>query len=138
MTATIATYDGAHFAGVERLWQTVFPDDPPWNAAAVAVPAKLAAQPDLLIVALADGHVVGGIMAGWDGHRGWLYALAVLPSHRRQGIAKALVEDAVARLERLGCGKVNLQVRAGNDAAVAFWRGLGFVVEDRVSMGRRL
>ena len=77
-------------------------------------------------------------MAGSDGHRGWLYALAVLPSHRRRGVAKALAEEAIARLQRLGCTKVNLQVRSGNDAATAFWRSMGFDIEERVSMGRRL
>jgi ribosomal protein S18 acetylase RimI-like enzyme len=77
-------------------------------------------------------------MAGYDGHRGWLYALAVHPDHRRRGIAKALVEEALARLRALGCSKVNLQIRAGNDAATAFWRSMGFSVEERISLGRRL
>ncbi len=158
MAISITTYAPAHFDGVETLWRTVFPDDPHWNAAATAIPAKLAVQPELFLAALDasgvgpprlsafDGagltppkqSVVGSLMAGYDGHRGWLYALAVHPEQRRRGIAKALVEEAVVRLQRLGCGKVNLQVRSGNDAATAFWRSMGFSVEDRVSMGRRL
>ena len=149
MPIQIVDYVAAHFAGVDALWRTVFPGDPPWNAAAVAIPAKLALQPELLLVALDDrsgvrpmgltpSTVTGTIMAGYDGHRGWLYALAVMPAHRRTGIAKALVEEALSRLRALGCTKVNLQVRSGNDAATAFWRSMGFAIEERVSMGRRL
>jgi ribosomal protein S18 acetylase RimI-like enzyme len=138
MLFVIATYAPDHFAGVDALWRTVFPDDPPWNAAAKAVPAKLAVQPELLLVALDGTAVIGSIMAGYDGHRGWLYAAAVLPSHRRQGVAKALAQDAVTRLQGLGCHKVNLQVRSGNADAAAFWRSMGFDFEDRISMGRRI
>jgi ribosomal protein S18 acetylase RimI-like enzyme len=147
MPISIATYTPADFDGVDRLWRIVFPDDPPWNAAASAVPAKLAVQPELFLVALETGsdpqgqtpsHVIGSIMAGYDGHRGWLYALAVDPDQRRRGIAKLLVEEALKHLRTLGCTKVNLQVRAGNETATAFWRGMGFAIEERVSMGRRL
>jgi ribosomal protein S18 acetylase RimI-like enzyme len=136
--AIIVTYRPDHFAGVEALWQMVFPDDPPWNAAASAIPAKLAVQPELFLVALEGAQIVGSIMAGYDGHRGWLYALAVHPDQRRRGIAKQLAGEAIGRLRLLGCRKVNLQVRSGNDAAVAFWRSTGFSVEERVSMGRPL
>jgi ribosomal protein S18 acetylase RimI-like enzyme len=132
----IATYSPEHFAGVDALWQTAFPDDPIWNRAAVAIPAKRAMQPELFLVATDGALVAGTIMAGYDGHRGWLYALAVLPSHRHHGIAKRLVDEAMLRLGRLGCKKVNLQVRKHNEAATAFWRAMGFAVEERVSMGR--
>lgn len=138
MAISVTTYTPAHFAGVDALWQTVFPDDPPWNAAASAIPAKLAVQPELFLVALDGANVTGSIMAGYDGHRGWLYALAVDPDQRRRGIAKALVDEAITRLRRLGCTKVNLQARAGNDTATDFWRVMGFTIEERVSMGRRL
>ena len=138
MTFVVTIYQPAHFDGVDALWRTVFPGDPPWNAAEVAVPAKLALNDGLLLVALDGGAVVGTIIAGWDGHRGWLYALAVHPDRRRAGIARALVDEALTRLRSLGCTKTNLQVRAGNDAAVAFWRSVDFEVEERVSMGRRL
>ena len=138
MAVLIVTYRAEHFDGVDLLWRTVFPDDPPWNAAAHAIPAKIAVQPELLLVALHGPRVVGSAMAGYDGHRGWLYAVAVLPGYRRASVARSLVDEALVRLRRLGCAKVNLQVRAGNDAAVAFWQSIGFDVEERVSMGRRL
>jgi ribosomal protein S18 acetylase RimI-like enzyme len=138
MSTIIVTYAPRHFAGVAALWEAVFPDDPPWNAAAVAIPAKLAIQPDLFLVALDGMLVTGTIMAGYDGHRGWLYALAVHPDHRRRGIARDLVAEAMSRLSALGCGKVNLQVRTGNMSAAAFWTSMGFDVEERISMGRRI
>jgi ribosomal protein S18 acetylase RimI-like enzyme len=134
----IRTYRRDDGREVSALWSEVFPNDPPHNAAAVAIPRKLAVQPELFFVAEEDGHVAGTIMAGYDGHRGWLYAVAVSPRLRRRGIGTALVQHAVSALAALGCLKVNLQVRAGNDSAVAFYRKLGFAVEERVSMGKRL
>jgi ribosomal protein S18 acetylase RimI-like enzyme len=138
VTARIRRYTAADFAGVDALWRAVFPDDPPWNRAESAIPAKLAVQPELFLVAEADGAVVGTVMGGYDGHRGWVYAVAVLPSHRRLGIGASLMSAVESRLAALGCGKLNLQLRVGNHEAEAFYRRLGFEVEQRVSMGKRL
>ena len=135
----IVAYRPDHFDGIDRLWSRVFPDDPPRNRAAVAIPAKLALDDGLLWVAEnLNGAVIGTIMAGWDGHRGWLYAVAVDPAARHGGIGRALVDTALARLAALGCNKVNLQVREDNTAVVDFYRKLGFAVEPRVGMGRAL
>ena len=134
----IVTYAPKHFHGVALLWREAFPDDPPWNAAEAAIPAKLAVQPDLLLLAVRAEQVAGSIMAGYDGHRGWLYALAVLRACERRGPGTRLVREAERRLARLGCAKVNLQVRASNAAVVAFYERLGYAVEERVSMGKRL
>jgi ribosomal protein S18 acetylase RimI-like enzyme len=135
---SIESYREAHFDGVRALWLEAFPDDPPHNRAEVAIPAKLAVQPELLLVALQGGEIVGTTMAGYDGHRGWLYSVAVRQGHRRSGVGTLLVEEAERRLARLGCAKINLQVRAENAAVAAFYRGLGYAVEPRVSMGKRL
>ena len=134
----IKLYAGEHSAGVDALWREVFPDDPPWNRAVAAVPAKLAVQPDLFLVAMDTGAVVGTVMGGYDGHRGWIYALAVKPSHRRQGIAAALMDEIERRLVAAGCAKINLQVRASNRDVVAFYRARGYETEERVSMGKRV
>src|SRR5437879_4201735 len=75
---SIVRYHERHFDGVRLLWRKAFPDDPPWNAAEIAIPAKLKVQSELFLVAINHGEVVGSIMAGYDGHRGWLYAAAVL------------------------------------------------------------
>ena len=119
------------------LWTRVFPDDPPHNEPAMMLATKLAVD-DLVIVVESDGDLAGACMAGYDGHRGWLYAVAVDSRHRRGGLGTALVEFAVAELVKLGCPKVNLQIRAGNTAVAEFYESLGFTVEERLSMGKLL
>lgn len=134
----IRRYETADFEGLKGLWEEAFPNDPPWNRAEAAIPAKIAVQPDLLLVATDQGRVIGSVMAGYDGHRGWLYSVAVRKTARRSGVGTALVRQAEAALQSLGCSKVNLQVRSANEAVVTFYEGLGYGVEDRVSLGRRL
>lgn len=123
---------------VTTLWRTVFADDPPHNEPSAVLSSKLSMGDGLLFVAELKGDIVGAIMAGYDGHRGWLYTLAVLPGYRRRGVGQALVNTAIEALRKLGCIKVNLQIRAGNHAVTAFYRSLGFAVEDRISMGKLL
>jgi ribosomal protein S18 acetylase RimI-like enzyme len=135
---SIRPFRAADRAALERLWADVFADDPPWNAPALLIDAKLTVQPELLLVAVAAGELVGAVMAGFDGVRGWIHHLAVAPAARRRGVATALMRAAEAGLARLGCPKVNLQVRADNAAVIALYRRLGYAVEDRVSLGRRL
>jgi ribosomal protein S18 acetylase RimI-like enzyme len=135
----IVAYRPEHFAGIAALWRACFPDDPPRNRAEAAIPAKLAQDDGLLFVAEgAEDEVLGTVMAGYDGHRGWLYAVAVAPAQRQRGIGRALVEHACAALAARGCGKVNLQVRDGNEHVLAFYEQLGFAREPRVSLGRVL
>jgi ribosomal protein S18 acetylase RimI-like enzyme len=123
---------------LRTLWGRVFPDDPPWNAPEIMIKNKVRIQPELLLVGELAGTIVGAVIAGFDGVRGWIYHLAVLPEHRRRGFATTLVRSAEQRLQDLGCPKVNLQVRPTNHEVVAFYRSVGYQVEERVSMGRRL
>jgi ribosomal protein S18 acetylase RimI-like enzyme len=133
----IGPYQAAHYDGVRALWEDVFPNDPPWNRAEIAIPQKLAVQPELFLVAEGDGSVIGTAMAGYDGHRGWLYTIAVKPDLQRMGIGSALLAEVEQRLAAIGCGKINLQIRAGNEAVVGFYRRHGYEIEERVSMGKR-
>jgi ribosomal protein S18 acetylase RimI-like enzyme len=136
---SVVRYRADHFAGVKALWEACFPGDPPRNRAEAAIPAKIAQADGLFFVAEGlAGEVQGTAMAGYDGHRGWLYAVAVDPRHRQRGIGRALVEHACAELAARGCGKINLQVRDGNETAAAFYEGLGFAREPRISLGRVL
>jgi len=132
----IRRYQDPDFEGVDALWSEAFPNDPPWNHAKNAIPAKQAFQPDLLFVAVEGTEVIGSVMAGYDGHRGWLYSVAVRQSDRRRGLGSRLVRHAEQALFALGCGKVNLQVRTSNEAIVRFYERLGYAVEDRLSLGR--
>lgn len=130
--------DTVHRAQVIALWEQVFGYDAPHNEPSLALDRKLAVKDDLLFIAMVDGTVVGTIMAGYDGHRGWLYSLAVLPTHRHAGLGRALVQHSEQALRALGCLKLNLQVTQTNAAVVAFYATLGYSTEPRISMGKRL
>ena len=138
MSVEVITYRDTHLMGVRALWKEAFPDDAPRNWADVAIPAKLLIQPELLIVAVENNMVIGSMMAGYDGHRGWLNSVAVLKSRRRRGVGSALVFEAEKRLRSLGCMKINLQIRMSNTAVAEFYRRLGYRVEERMSMGKQI
>lgn len=135
----IATYsDAAHRAQVIGLWETAFSYGTAHNAPALGIDKKLAVADGLLFVALVEDAVVGTVMAGYDGHRGWLYSVAVDPRHRSRGIGTALVRHAERALAERGCMKINLQIVSGNEAVAAFYEALGYGVEPRISMGKRI
>jgi ribosomal protein S18 acetylase RimI-like enzyme len=120
-----------------KLLESVFPDSPARNQPARVVTEKLAVD-DLVFIAETNWKIIGACMAGYDGHRGWLYAVSVLPEYRRGGAGSLLVDHATRALGKLGCIKVNLQVRTTNTDVVAFYESLGFAVEERISMGKIL
>jgi ribosomal protein S18 acetylase RimI-like enzyme len=135
---TISEYGDENFAGVEALWQEAFPNDAPWNKASAAIPEKMRFQSDLMLVALEGPLVVGSVMAGYEGHRGWISRIAVLRAYRHKRIGRALLSEAERRLAALGCTKINLQVLETNSAVVRFYEEAGYEIEPRVSMSRRL
>lgn len=110
----------------------------PWNDAHEDIRRARAVWPELLLVAVDQGTLVGSVMAGYDGHRGWLYYLASAPARRGEGIGRRLVQEAEARLEALGCPKVMLMVRPGNDAVLEFYDGLDYAREGTLVTGKRL
>ena len=110
----------------------------PWNIPALDISRKIDFQPDLFFVAEKDDRIVGTVMAGYEGHRGWANYLAVAPSLQRQGLGRELMRFAEEKLRALGCPKINLQVRASNPDVIEFYKGLGFRVDDVVSLGKRL
>lgn len=131
----IRKFRGEDRAEIVALLSNVLPDDQPHNEPNLVIDQKLAVDDLMFVAEEEDGSLVGFIIAGWDGHRGWLYSLAVWAAVRRQGIGRELVEHALDALRGLGCRKVNLQIRGNNDEVVAFYESLGFMVEDRISMG---
>jgi ribosomal protein S18 acetylase RimI-like enzyme len=110
----------------------------PWNDPRKDIRRKLAVRPDLFLVGALDGNVVATAMAGYDGHRGWIYYLAVAPEHQRQGLGRAIMAEAERLLRGAGCPKINLQVRTMNQGVIAFYRRLGYALDEVVSLGRRL
>jgi ribosomal protein S18 acetylase RimI-like enzyme len=110
----------------------------PWNDPHKDIQRKLAVRPDLFLVGVLEGKIVASVMAGYDGHRGWLYYLAVAPEHQRNGHGRAIVDEAEQLLRAEGCPKINLQVRTSNQRVIEFYRRIGFSQDDNVSFGKRL
>jgi ribosomal protein S18 acetylase RimI-like enzyme len=110
----------------------------PWNNPHRDIDRKLARDGDNLLVLEEDNQLIGSVMVGYEGHRGWVNYLAVHPDHRRQGLGRLLMDEAERRLRDLGCAKVNLQVRASNETAREFYRQIGYTIDEAVSFGKRL
>lgn len=138
MPDTITPYDDArHRDRVIALWRGVFGYPAAYNDPACAIDRKIAVD-DLFWVAEDGGEVLGTIMAGYDGHRGWIYSLAVAPARRGQGLGSRLLNHALAVLKARGCVKVNLQILESNKDVRRFYEAHGFTAEPRLSMGRIL
>ena len=134
----IRPYKDEDLDAVIELWLRVFPEAPAHNDPSAVITRKLAVQRELFVVAVDKGGIVGTAMAGYDGHRGWVYSVGVSPDCRRRGVGSALMRRVERDLASIGCPKLNLQVRGVNREAVRFYESLGYSTEDRVSMGRKL
>lgn len=113
----------------------------PWNDPHRDIARKLRVQPELFLVGCAEGAaggVVATAMGGYDGHRGWVYYVAVAPEAQGSGLGRALMQHLETLLVELGCPKINLQVRHGNEQALGFYRALGYDVDGAASVGKRL
>ncbi|MFB3304003.1 GNAT family acetyltransferase [Pseudomonas sp. AMR01] len=130
--------DRQHRAQVVALWQEAFGYETAHNVPTLAIDKKLAVNDGLFFVATDKKTVIGTILAGYDGHRGWLYSVAVQADYRRRGLGASLVRHAEGALSALGCMKINLQITGGNDAVVGFYEALGYGVEPRISMGKKV
>ena len=134
----IRAYQDQDKAELIAFWMEIFPASSPHNDPETSLDKKLRTDRDLLLVAVKDKKVIGSVMGGYDGHRGWIYSLAVTPSHRRQGIASALMRAIEEKIKALGCLKLNLQVLSSNVEVVTLYEELGYQVEERISMGKKL
>jgi len=133
----IRPFQPADEAAVIALWRScglVRPTNDPVKD----IQRKLAVQPELFLVCELDGHIIASVMAGYEGHRGWLNYVAVAPEYHNQGYARAIVTEAERLLKKAGCPKINLQVRTNNRAVIDFYKKLGYSMDDVVSMGKRL
>jgi ribosomal protein S18 acetylase RimI-like enzyme len=110
----------------------------PWNDAEKDIERKLKVQRELFLVGKIDARIVATVMGGYDGHRGWVNYLAVDPSHQRQGIGRAIMDEIERRLLSLGAPKINLQIRDDNLEAIDFYERVGFEKSAVISMGKRL
>ncbi len=133
----IRSYEAADEAAVIALWHACGLTRP-WNDPARDIARKLTVQPELFLVGELDGAIIASAMAGYDGHRGWVNYLCVAPDQRGKGHARALMTRIEQAMLALGCPKLNLQVRADNTAAFAFYAALGYSQDAAVSLGKRL
>ncbi|AKH43077.1 ribosomal protein S18 acetylase RimI-like enzyme [Altererythrobacter atlanticus] len=137
MTAAIFTAGASDREEVVKLWQAAGLTRP-WNDPVADYDRALETPASAILLAKDDGAVFGSVMTGYDGHRGWVYYLAVDPAHRGQGIGRLLMDAAEAWLREQGCPKIQLMVRAGNDAAKDFYAALGYEEQPVCTIGKRL
>lgn len=133
----IRPYRESDEAAVVALWEACGLTRP-WNDPRRDIARKLTVQPELFLVGTLDDAVVASAMAGFEGHRGWVNYLAVAPGARQQSYGRQLMAGIEALLQARGCPKINLQVRTGNAGVLEFYRKLGYVQDDVVSLGKRL
>jgi ribosomal protein S18 acetylase RimI-like enzyme len=110
----------------------------PWNNPSLDITRKLNVDPELFLIGEQEGLIVASAMFGYDGHRGWVNYLAVLPSFQRKGHATQLMLRGEQLLRDLGCPKLNLQVRNTNIRTLAFYESLGYKIDEVTSLGKRL
>lgn len=133
----VRKFVAADLEAVAELWNEVFGYPEARNRPERVIADKLA-HDDFLLVAAVSNRIVGTLMLGYDGHRGWLYRAAVAESARRSGVGRALVHRGEAELVALGCAKINCQLHEHNEAGARFWRALGYITEPRISMGKEM
>jgi len=126
------------YAGqVIELWfkcQLVVPSNNPRRD----IERKLHVGRDLFLVGIINGKVIASVMGGYEGHRGWINYLAVDPAHRRKGYGRRIMQEVERRIRAKGCPKINLQVRATNDAVIKFYQSLGYADDNVIGLGKRL
>ena len=133
----IRPYSEADQDAVVELWREcglVAPQNDPVKD----IHRKLHVRREMFLVGLLGARLVGTVMAGYEGHRGWINYLAVARDCRRRGFGRRLMDEAEALLRAAGCPKINLQVRSPNTDVIGFYKGIGYAVDDVVSMGKRL
>jgi ribosomal protein S18 acetylase RimI-like enzyme len=109
-----------------------------WNDPYKDIARKMKVNPELFLVAEVNGRLAGTVIGGYEGHRGWINYLAVLPTFQKQGVGRSLMQTVEAKLLALGCPKINLQVRSNNTAVIQFYGHIGYHIDDVVSLGKRL
>ncbi len=136
MPFTIRSYRADDEAAVIELWREC--DLLHWADPRKEIARKLRVNPEWFLVGELSGKVIATCMVGYEGHRGWINLLAVTTAHRRGGHGRALMAEAERLLRAAGCPKINLQVRATNRQVIAFYKQLGFQVQNLVHLGKRL
>lgn len=109
-----------------------------WNNPDLDIDRKLKVNPGLFLVGLVDDVIVASVMGGYEGNRGWINYLAVLPEHQNQGFGRSIMLEIEKKLKQLGYPKINLQIRATNLDIKKFYESVGYSEDKVISMGKRL
>jgi ribosomal protein S18 acetylase RimI-like enzyme len=135
----IKIYDNnLHRSNVVNIWKDVFGYRDARNDPELTIDKKIKSDDNLFFIAQEKNRIIGTVMAGYDGHRGWIYLLAVIPEKRKQGIGTKLLKHAENELKRLGCVKINLQIISNNGSVKEFYKKNGYNIEERISMGKEI
>ena len=102
-----------------------------------ALSAYLVRHPGMSFIAQQDDAIVGAVLCGHDGRRGYLNHLAVSPAHRHQGLARRLVDSCLAALKEAGIGKCHLFVFSSNQDGQNFWQKIGWELRDDLAVASR-
>lgn len=133
----VRTYSQADEASVIELWKQSG-IIVPWNDPKADIERKLAEEGELFLVGEFGGFIVATCMAGYDGHRGWIYYLCVAEEHRHKGYARSIMAAAEKKLQARGCPKIDLMVRNTNTAVIDFYRKLGYTQDEVVVLSKKL
>lgn len=139
MNVEIEPYNNSkHRKQVIELWESVFAPKDERNRPELVIDKKLSVKDNLFFIAREANQVIGTIMAGYDGHRGWIYSMAVIPKKRKMNVGTLLLKHAENELKKLGCVKINLQIFKDNESVKDFYLKNGYLIEERISMGKEI
>lgn len=133
----IRKFEESDRGAVKELWE-ICNLTKPWNDPDKDITRKMEYQPELFFVGEKNGDIVASAMAGYDGHRGSVFYLAISPSHQKQGYGSELMSYIEKTLIDIGCPKLNIVVRTSNDQVLDFYSKLSYTKDDVTSIGKRL
>jgi ribosomal protein S18 acetylase RimI-like enzyme len=133
----IRAFELSDEAAVIELWQQCKLTRP-WNDPKKDIQRKLNVQSHLFLVGVLEQQLVSSVMAGYEGHRGWINYLAVAPEYQRQGIGRVMMAEVEQLLRNTGCPKINIQVRSSNQDVLQFYQALGYLPDEAICLGKRL
>ena len=137
MNLIIRSFRKSDRDGVTQLWNEC---DlvVPWNNPQRDIERKLSVQPNLFLIGLIKDEIIATAMAGYDGHRGWVYYLAVKPKYQNNGFGKLIMEEVEKLLIKMGCPKIDIMVRKTNLDAINFYKSIDYDVDEVITMSKRL
>jgi ribosomal protein S18 acetylase RimI-like enzyme len=133
----VRPYSGNDEQAVLALWQRCNLTRPQ-NNPKLDIKRKLKVNPELFFVGIVNSKIMATVMAGYEGHRGWVNYLGVDPTYRNKGLGRQMMKTVEEKLGAMGCPKINLHVRTDNPEALKFYGKIGYKIDEVHSLGKRL